>query len=82
MIVSPTQWIQPAYNTAKGPAVYASLNKALHTTCCTNPEKYSSYIIKWCDAWLKGDVKALYTFSSNGSLASDGNWSNFQCKGF
>lgn len=82
MIVSPSQWIQPAYDAAKGPAVYASLNKALHTTCCTNPEKYSSYIIKWCDAWLKGDVKALYTFSSSGSLASDGNWSNFQCKGF
>ena len=82
MIVSPSQWIQPAYNVAKGPAVYASLNKAIHTTCCTNPEKYTSYILSWCDAWLKGDAKALYTFSSNGALASDGSWSNFQCKGF
>lgn len=82
MIVSPSQWIQPAYDVAKGPAVYASLNKAIHTTCCTSPEKYSSYILDWCDAWLKGDAKALYTFSSNGTLASDGNWNDFQCKGF
>lgn len=82
MIVSPSKWIQPAYDVAKGPAVYASLNGAIHTTCCTNPEKYASYIVDWCDAWLKNDVKALYTFSNNGALASDGNWSNFQCKGF
>lgn len=82
MIVSPSKWIQPAYDVAKGPAVYASLNGAIHTTCCTNPEKYSSYILNWCDAWLKGDAKALYTFSSNGSLASDSSWSDFRCKGF
>ena len=82
MIVSPAQWIQPAYDVAKGPAVYASLNGALHTGCCTNPEKYSSYILDWCNTWLKGDLKALATFSNNGTLASDGNWSNFQCKGF
>ncbi len=82
MIVSPSKWIQPAYDVAKGPAVYASLNGAIHTTCCTNPEKYSSYILDWCNAWLKGDVKALSTFSSNGTFASDSNWSNFQCKGF
>lgn len=82
MIVSPSQWIQPAYDVAKGPAVYASLNGALHTGCCTNPEKYSTYILNWCNVWLKGDAKALATFSSNGTLASDSNWSNFQCKGF
>jgi len=82
MIVSPSKWIQPAYDVATGPAVYASLNGAIHTTCCSDPAKYSSYIIDWCDAWLKNDAKALYTFSSNGSLASDSSWSNFQCKGF
>ena len=82
MIVSPSQWIQPAFDVAKGPAVYASLNGALHTGCCTNPEKYSSYVLDWCNSWLKGDAKALATFSSNGTLASDSNWSNFQRKGF
>lgn len=82
MIVSPSQWIQPAYDVAKGPAVYASLNGALHTGCCTNPEKYSTYILNWCNAWLKGDSKALSTFKNNGTLDSDSNWSDFQCKGF
>ena len=82
MIVLASQWIQPAYNAAKGPAVYASLNKAIHTTCCTNPEKYTSYILNWCNAWLKNDSTALKAFNSNGTLATDGNWSNFQCKGF
>ncbi len=81
MIVSPSKWIQPAYDVAKGPAVYASLSGAIHTTCCTDPGKYSSYILDWCDAWLKGN-NALNTFKSNGTLASDSNWSNFQCKGF
>lgn len=82
MIVSPSQWIQPAYDVAKGPAVYASLNGAIHTTCCTTPEKYSSYIINWCNAWLKNDSKALNIFKNNGTLASDSGWSDFQCKGF
>ena len=82
MIVSPAQWIQPAYDVAKGPAVYASLNGAIHTTCCTNPEKYSSYILDWCNAWLNSDNKALNTFKNNGTLASDSNWSDFQYKGF
>lgn len=82
MIVSPSQWIQPAFDVAKGPAVYASLNKAIHTTCCTTPEKYSSYILDWCNAWLKNDKGALNTFKANGSLASDSSWSDFQSKGF
>ena len=82
MIVSPSQWIQPAYDVAKGPAVYASLNGAIHTSCCTNPKKYSSYVLNWCNVWLKGDNKALNTFKNNGTLASDSNWSDFQCKGF
>ena len=82
MIVMSSQWIQPAYNAAKGPAVYASLNKAIHTTCCTNPEKYSAYILDWCNAWLKNDSAALKTFNSNGTLAGDSSWSGFQCKGF
>ncbi len=82
MIVSPSKWIQPAYDVAKGPAVYASLNGAIHTTCCSNPEKYSSYILDWCNAWLKGNSKALNTFKNNGNLASDSNWSDFQCKNF
>ena len=62
MIVSPSQWIVPAYEIAEGPTVYASLNKGIHTTCSTNPEKYSGYIIDWLDSWLKNDSNALNTF--------------------
>ena len=82
MIVSPSKWIQPAYDVAKGPAVYASLNGAIHTTCCTTPTQYTPYILDWCDAWLKNNKGTLNTFKANGTLASDSEWSDFQCKGF
>lgn len=80
MIVSPSQWIEPAYEIAEGPTVYASLNKAIHTTCSTNPEKYSSYILDWFDAWLKNDTAALKTFKDGGKLSTDSAWVDFRCK--
>jgi pimeloyl-ACP methyl ester carboxylesterase len=80
MIVSPSQWIEPAYEIAEGPTVYASLNKAIHTTCSTNPEKYSSYILDWFDAWLKNDTAALKTFKDGGKLSKDSAWVDFRCK--
>ncbi|MBQ3523871.1 MAG: dienelactone hydrolase family protein [Clostridia bacterium] len=80
MIVSPKQWIEPAYDIAKGPAVYASLNGGIHTTCSTNPEKYSSYIIDWLDGWLKNDKSALNTFKDGGKLSKDNSWVDFKCK--
>lgn len=80
MIVSPKQWIEPAYDIAKGPAVYASLNGGIHTTCSTNPEKYSSYIIDWLDGWLKNDKSALNTFKDGGKLSKDNAWVDFKCK--
>ena len=80
MIVSPKQWIEPAYEIAKGPTVYASLNGGIHTTCSTNPEKYSSYIIDWLDGWLKNDKSALNTFKDGGKLSKDNAWVDFKCK--
>ena len=80
MIVSPKQWIEPAYDIAKGPTVYASLNGGIHTTCSTNPEKYSSYIIDWLDGWLKNDKSALNTFKDGGKLSKDNAWVDFKCK--
>ncbi len=80
MIVSPSQWIEPAYEIAKGPTVYASLNGGIHTTCSTNPEKYSGYIIDWFDGWLKNDSKALNTFKDGGKLSKDSAWIDFKCK--
>ena len=80
MIVSPSQWIEPAYDIAEGPAVYASLDGAIHTTCSTNPEKYSDYIIHWFDSWLKNDNTALNTFKDGGKLSKDSTWVDFKCK--
>ena len=80
MIVSPKQWIEPAYDIAKGPTVYASLSGGIHTTCSTNPEKYSVYIIDWLDGWLKNDSSALNTFKDGGKLSKDSAWVDFKCK--
>ncbi len=82
MIVSSSQWVKPAYDVAKGPAVYASLNKGVHTTCCTNPEKYTHYCVKWFDAYLKNDSSAKAVFKNGGELSKDSNWVDFSCKNF
>lgn len=80
MIVSPSQWIEPAYNIAEGPTVYASLNNGIHTTCSTNPEKYSAYITDWFDSWLKNDSTAFKVFEDGGKLSKDPDWVDFKCK--
>lgn len=79
-IVNPAQWIEPAYDIAKGPTVYASLDGAIHTTCCSNPTAYSNYIIDWFDGWLKNDSGALNTFKNGGKLSKDSAWVDFKCK--
>ncbi len=81
MIVDPASWIVPAYDICQGPAVYASLSGAVHTTCCSDAQKYSYYAIKWFDAWLKGDSSAKAIFQNGGQLSQDTNWVDFACKG-
>ena len=81
LIVDASMWIKPAYKVCTGPAVYASLKGAIHTRCCTNPTDYSGYAIKWFDAWLKNDSKALDTFKDGGALSKDSKWQDFACKG-
>ncbi len=82
MIVSSSQWVKPAYDVAKGPAVYASLSKGIHTTCCTAPEKYTYYCVKWFDAFLKNDNSAKAIFKNGGELSKDSNWVDFASKNF
>ncbi len=82
MIVDAGMWIEPAYEICNGPAVYASLNGAIHTRCCTNPSDYSGYAIEWFDAWLKNDAEALKTFRNGGELSKDNAWKDFAYKGF
>ncbi len=79
-IVLSSLWVKPAYNAAKGTAVYASLKGALHTTCCTNPEKYVGYALKWFDGYLKGDSNALNAFAQGGQLSKDSAWTGFSRK--
>jgi dipeptidyl aminopeptidase/acylaminoacyl peptidase len=81
MIVNADQWLVTAYNACQGPAVYASLKSAIHTTCSTNPEKYSTYAIAWFDAWLKNDSTAKGYFKTNGKLSKDTAWVDFKTKG-
>ncbi len=81
MIVLAKQWVVPAYENCKGPAVYACKTNAVHTRCCTNPTEYSGYAIAWFDAWLKNDVNALKKFKDGGKLSQDSAWQDFACKG-
>ena len=81
-IVDANRWLVTAYNAVTGPAVYASLNGAIHTTCCSDPAKYSNYIINWFNAWFYNDGNLKANFTDGGELSNDSNWSGFMCKGF
>lgn len=81
MIVLAKQWVVPAYENCKGPAVYACKTNAVHTRCCTNPTEYSGYALAWFDAWLKNDTNALNKFKDGGKLSQDSAWQDFACKG-
>ena len=81
MMVMASLWVKPAYKNCKGPAVYASLKGAVHTSCCLTPQEYADYAIEWFDAWLKDDAEAKKTFRSGGALSRDRDWKDFACKG-
>ena len=81
-IVDAEKWLVTAYNAVKGPATYASLNGAIHTTCCSNPTAYSRYAISWFNAWFYNDNNYKDMFKDGGELSQDSNWSGFMCKGF
>lgn len=81
-IVDADRWLVTAYNSVTGPAVYASLNGAIHTTCCSDPAKYSNYIINWFNAWLFNDNNSKAMFTTGGALSSDSAWTGYMSKGF
>lgn len=81
MIVDADRWVKPAYDVCKGPAVYASLIDGIHTSCCTSPGTYTSYIFKWCGYRLKNESSAKSTFTNGGALSKDSAWTDFSCKG-
>ena len=81
-VVDADRWLVTAYNAVKGPAVYASLNGAIHTTCCSNPTAYSRYIISWFNGWFYNDNNYKDMFKDGGELSQDSAWTGFMCKGF
>lgn len=81
-VVDANKWLVTAFNAVKGPAVYASLNGAIHTTCCSNPTAYSRYAISWFNAWFYNDGNLKAMFTDGGELSQDSDWSGFMCKGF
>jgi pimeloyl-ACP methyl ester carboxylesterase len=81
-IVDAEKWLVTAYNAVKGPATYASLNGAIHTTCCSNPTAYSRYAISWFNAWFYNDNNYKDMFKDGGELSSDSAWTGFMSKGF
>lgn len=81
-VVDADRWLVTAYNAVKGPAVYASLNGAIHTTCCSNPTAYSRYIISWFNGWFYNDNNYKDMFEDGGELSQDSAWTGFMCKGF
>ncbi|MBE6815064.1 MAG: hypothetical protein E7522_06390 [Ruminococcaceae bacterium] len=81
-VVDADRWLVTAFDAVKGPAVYASLNGAIHTTCCSNPTAYSRYIISWFNGWFYNDNNYKDMFKDGGELSQDSAWTGFMCKGF
>lgn len=80
LVVLSSLWVKPAYNAVSGPAVYASLKDAVHTTCMTAPRKISGYTVKWLDAVLKNDQTAYEAFKPDGELSKDTGWVDYASK--
>ena len=77
LVVMSSLWVKPAYNSAKGPAVYASLKNGIHTTCVLDADKYVDLCADWFDAWLQGDADALAGFKPGGALSKDAEWTDY-----
>ena len=80
LIVFAPMWVKPSYKASSGPAVYASLKLAPHTTCMIVPDKIAKYGNIWFDLFLKGENDNLAVFVPGGQLSQDKNWCDFASK--
>lgn len=80
VVVLSSLWVEPAYKSVTGPAVYASLKNGIHTTCILDSDKYIDYCAGWFDAWLRNDADAMGQFKPGGALSKDGGWTKFASK--
>lgn len=80
LIVLSSLWVKPAYKAAEGPAAYASMKLAPHTTCWFKPDAIVQYAAAWFDAFLNGDAAARAVFMPGGELSTDSAWTDFASK--
>lgn len=80
LIVFAPMWVKPSYNASQGPAVYACLKMAPHTTCMIVPDKIANYGVLWFDLFLKGESVNLAVFVPGGQLSTDKNWKDVTSK--
>ncbi len=80
LIVFAPMWVKPSYNASQGPAVYACLKLAPHTTCMIVPDKIANYGVLWFDLFLKGESGNLAVFVPGGQLSMDKNWKDVTSK--
>ena len=80
LIVFAPMWVKPSYEASQGPAVYACLKMAPHTTCMIVPDKIGNYGAIWFDLFLKGQSDLLGVFTPGGQLSTDKNWCDVTAK--
>ena len=80
LIVFAPMWVKPSYEASRGPAVYACLKMAPHTTCMIVPDKIANYGALWFDLFLKGQSDNLAIFVPGGQLYQDSNWRDVTSK--
>ena len=82
LIVLSSMWVKPSYKASSGPAVYACLKNAPHTTCMFVPGEIAEYGIQWFDAYLKndGNMEMLQQFAIN--IVNDSHWKDCACRNY
>ena len=80
LIVLASMWVKPSYKASNGPAAYACLKMAPHTTCMFVPDRIGTYAVQWFNLFLKGDTDALAVFVPGGQLSCDSHWKDVTSK--
>lgn len=81
-IVFSPMWVKPSYKASSGPAVYACLKFAPHTTCMLDPGEIYEYGVQWFNAYLRlgGDSAAVKQVITN--IDADDFWKDVASRNF
>lgn len=82
LIVLSSMWVKPSYKASSGPAVYACLKYAPHTTCMFVPDEIYEYGVQWFNAYLKcgGDSATVQQVITN--IDADDFWKDIASRNF